>query len=49
MYIYIYIYIYIHKWFSNIKLNKSAIYISDTFINNCIFIYRKYKFNVNLY
>ena len=30
--IYIYIYIYIHKWFSNIKLNKSAQWVERLYL-----------------
>ena len=32
VYIYIYIYIYIHKWFSNIKLNKSAQWVERLYL-----------------
>ena len=30
--IYIYIYIYVHKWFSNIKLNKSAQWVKRLYL-----------------
>ena len=45
---YILICIYIHKWFSNIKLNKSAQWVERLYL--CIYTnYQKYYYLLEIY